>query len=167
VAGPNTGSKHLTRTVRHATKSGERAEALTTAPFRANTQRQIRTRVVVRPWISSATRDAETPVENSYRSSVSTAAAQRWTGLPSIVMPHCLPPAAGVSTTLCGPDATWTFPPQFGHVSVYTRGTVSTTPRSPLGSASVEYRSAAGSGVDQPSPRPDRRRGASPRFSRR
>jgi hypothetical protein len=50
----------------------------------------------------------------------------RCTGLPSMVMPECLPPGAGVATTLCGPDGTFTLAPQFGQVSAYTPATVST-----------------------------------------
>jgi len=34
------------------------------------------------------------------------------------------PPASGVSTTVCVPEGTLTFAPQFGHVSVYTLLTV-------------------------------------------
>jgi hypothetical protein len=64
-------------------------------------------------------------------------ATHRCAGLPSIVMPVWAPPAAGVSTTLCGPDGTFTLVPQLGHVSVYTIHTVPTLTRRQLGASGL------------------------------
>ena len=69
----------------------------------------------------------------SYGFGVTTSSPHRCTDLPSIVIPECLPPAAGVATTLCCPDGTLTLLRHSGQVSVYMRGTVSTRARLPAG----------------------------------
>jgi hypothetical protein len=73
-----------------------------------------------------------------------------------MVMPTCLPPAAGVGTTLCAPDRTFTLLPQFGHLSVYTHGAVSTPTEiahakigvAPRGVARVVHRFAPAHGLE-------------------
>jgi len=55
-----------------------------------------------------------------------------------MVMPECLPPGAGVATTLCGPEGTFTLTPQFGQVSAYTPPPYQHCHNRPLGIARVE-----------------------------
>jgi hypothetical protein len=59
-----------------------------------------------------------------------------------MVMPECLPPGAGVATTLCGPDGTFTLVPQLGQVNAYTVAPYQHLADGPLPSARVECRFA-------------------------